>query len=92
MITLTEVYENHSKNTYSMRDILINPQHIIAMREDTQAQMALQENRMPQGLSPNLGFTRIYLNSGQQGLNVLVAGSLDIVQQKIGGTKRVLKG
>lgn len=92
MVKFIEVYERPGINTYGMREITINPQHVVAFREDLPAKSALQENRMPDGLSKNVAFTRIYLNSGQFNLNVVVADPPSVVESKMTGAKKLLKG
>lgn len=90
MIRFNEVYNNGSG--WNIRQVTINPAHIVAMREDYAAKSALYENRMPEGLSQNVSFTRIYLNSGQSSLEVVVAESPEMIESKISNTKRLLKG
>ena len=92
MVKFTEIYQKQNSNEYSFRDITINPQHVVAFREDPGLTNALNENRLPSGISKNIGFTRIYLNSGQFSLNIVVAGSPEIVEQKITTSKKLLKG
>ena len=92
MVKFTEVYQKQNSNEYGLRDISINPQHVVALREDTITTNALNENRLPSGLSKNVGFTRIFLNSGQFSLNIVVAGSPEMVEQKMVTSKKLLKG
>lgn len=92
MVRLTEVYVRPGTNNYSMRDIIVNPEHVVAFREDSEARAALHENRMPAGLSTDVGFTRIYLNSGSGELNVVVAGSPALIESKLNNSRRLLKG
>jgi len=90
MLRLKEVYI--VEHSWHIREVLINPKHIVAMREDSVARTALYENRMPEGLSQNVSFTRIYLNSGQSSLEVVVAESPAMLEAKISNAKRLLKG
>lgn len=92
MVRFTEVYLRPGTNNYSMREIVVNPQHVVAFREDSEARSALHENRMPSGLSEDVSFTRIYLNSGSGELNVIVAGGPAIVESKLNNSRRLLKG
>jgi hypothetical protein len=92
MVKFTEVYQKQGSSDYSLRDITINPQHVVAFREDPITTNALNENRLPTGLSKSVGFTRIFLNSGQFSLNVVVAGSPEMVEQKFTTSKKLLKG
>lgn len=90
MVKLKEVY--NSGHGWNIREVTINPAHIVAMREDYTAKSALYENRMPEGLSQNVSFTRIYLNSGQSSLEVVVAESAEMIESKISNARRLLKG
>jgi hypothetical protein len=90
MIKLREAYEHNG--SWGLREITINPAHIVAIREDGYAARALNENRMPDGLSRNITFSRIYLNSGQSSLEIVVAESPEMVEAKINNMRRLLKG
>jgi hypothetical protein len=90
LVRLTEVYEMPSVNKYGMREVSINPEHVVALRQDYTAKQALTEGRMPEGLSNQADFTRVYLNTGN--LNVVVVGNSTIIEEKLHSVKRVLKG
>jgi hypothetical protein len=79
-----------SASKYGVREVSVNPEHVVALRQDTVAKMALHENRMPDGLSREVDFTRIYLNTGN--LNVVVVGTPAMIEEKLKSNKRVLKG
>ena len=90
LVRLTEVYEITSQSRYAVREVSINPEHVVALRQDSAAKAALNENRMPDGLSKEVDFTRVYLNTGN--LNVVVVGTPALVEEKLKSNKRVLKG
>lgn len=92
LVRLTEVFENQSTKTFGMREVTINPEHIVAIRDDYTATQALNENRMPDGLSKNVSFSRVYMNSGQHGLQIVVVGDPATVESKLNNNRRVLKG
>lgn len=92
LIRMTEVFENPTTKTYGMREVSVNPEHVTAVREDFVAASALNENRMPDGLSKNVSFSRLYLAAGQHGLNIVVVGSPSLIEEKLNGTRKVLKG
>jgi hypothetical protein len=79
-----------SQSKYGMREVSVNPDHVVALRQDYVAKQALTEGRMPEGLSGQADFTRVYLNTGN--LNVVVVGSPGLVEEKLHTNKRVLKG
>mgnify|MGYP003678956458 FL=1 len=48
---------------------------------------------MPEGLDPRQEFSRIYLNRGQAGLDIIVVGKPSIIEKELKKNyKQVLKG
>ena len=92
LIRLTEAYQIPSSNEYGLREISINPTNVVAIRAEDGAKQALAEGRMPEGISQSAQFSRVYLNTGGNGLNVLVVGDQTTLEQKFASTKRLLKG
>lgn len=92
LIKMTEVFLTPNTNTYSMREVLVNPEHVTAVREDYSAKRALTENRMPDGLSQTASFSTLYLASGQHGLNMTVVGTPSMLEEKLTTGKKILKG
>jgi len=90
LVRLTEVYEIPTISKYGMREVSINPEHVVALRQDYTAKQALTEGRMPEGLSGQADFTRVYLNTGN--LNVVVVGTPGLIEEKLHTGRRVLKG
>lgn len=90
LVRLTEVYEIPAQSKYGVREVSINPEHVVAMRHDSVSKTALTEGRMPDGLSLEADFTRIYLNTGN--LNVVVVGTPATIEEKLRSSRRVLKG
>ena len=86
LVKLTEVFQLGAN--YGLREVAVNPEHVVAVREDNNGTEALRDGRFPSGLNPNVGVSRIYLNS----TDVLVLGSQDIIMEKLGNSKRLLKG
>ena len=100
MIKLVEVcshnkYTNNSKTEYSLREIYINPEHVVCIREDASAWSSLQEGRMPEGLDSRTRFSKLHLNRGNSGLDVIVVGEPNHIKEKLGISymqKTLLKG
>jgi len=90
LVRLTEVYEVPSQSKYGVREVSVNPEHVVALRQDYVAKQALSEGRMPDGLSGQADFTRVYLNTGN--LNVVVVGNPAMIEEKLQKIKKVLKG
>jgi hypothetical protein len=96
VVKLVEVHSHHtvtSNNSYSLREVYINPQRVVSMREDTGFQSLLSEGELPDGLNDNQTFTRIFLDQGQGGRSIVVVGDPVSVDRKLTeGQRRVLKG
>ena len=92
LVKMTEVYLVPNVNTYNIREVFVNPEHVTAIREDHSAVRALNESRMPQGLNDNVRFSMLFLNTGGHGLNMTVVGSPTMIQEKLVGSKKILKG
>jgi hypothetical protein len=96
VVKLVEVHSHHavtSNNSYSLREVYINPQRVVSMREDTGFRSLLSEGELPDGLSDNQMFTRIFLDQGQGGRSIVVVGDPVSVDRKLTeGQARVLRG
>ena len=99
MIKLVEICEianavrapNHK---YTLREIYVNPKHVISLKEELNYKQKLKEGTLPENLNLKQQFTRVTLDKGHTGLEVVVVGSPDIINSKLNGdtTHRVLKG
>ena len=92
LIKLTEAVHNTQTNSYSLKEITVNPSQIVAIREDEQSQNLVKEGRITEGLSPATQFSRVYIGGTQYGLNVLVVGSPDQIRKKLSESKTLIKG
>ena len=97
IIKLTEIYkkDNHSRSqSYELREIFVNPEHVVCMREDEKYKQLLSEDRLLNELDKRQSFTRIYLDRGQSGIDLTVVGAPTAVQEKLGLilNKQILRG
>ena len=96
VVKLTEVFQvvNDARNSsYSLREIYINPEHVVALRSAADFEQKLNEGQLPSDLDNRQSFTRIYMNRGHAGLDVVVVGNPSVVEEKIiKNTKQLLKG
>jgi hypothetical protein len=79
---------------YGLREVFVNPSHVVCIRpEDKLKNKMLTEEVYPEGLHEDQGFTRIYMNRGQVGLDMVVVGSADTVEAKLfESQKKLLRG
>ena len=94
-IKLTEVYSvgNGSQKKYSLRQVYLNPDHIVYMREEEVLQRLLSEGRLLDGMDERQVFTRITVNNNSLQQDILVVGNVDAIYEKLKlETKSLLRG
>tara|TARA_B100000131_G_scaffold322323_1_gene375872 strand:+ start:336 stop:650 length:315 start_codon:yes stop_codon:yes gene_type:complete len=85
--------ENTGGSSYSLREVTINPSHVVCLREDMRMTQRLHEGRLPEDIDQRQRFTRVYLDRGQTGIDLTVVGSLEQTQRILGVDGReVLRG
>ena len=78
---------------YILREVFVNPEHVVCLREDNLYKKLLMEEHLIEGLDKNQSFTRIYLDRGQAGIEITAVGHPSSIQEKLGlATKQLLKG
>jgi hypothetical protein len=99
VVELVEVYRRDkiaegklAQSKYALREVFINPEHVVFLREDTVYKKILKEGYF-KDMDNRQSFTKIYMNRGQMGIDLVVVGSPNIVQEKLGLNKQqLLKG
>jgi len=97
IIKLVEVYELNrqplaSEGSYSLREVFVNPEHVTCLREDIITGKKLQSGLLPEDLNSTQKFTKIHLNRGLSGIDLVVVGDPASVQEKLQNTKQLLRG
>ena len=72
---------------FSLREVLVNPEHVVCVRENDSLKNRLSETNLGQEIHPAEGFTKIYINRGQSGLDLDVVGDMVSIQKKLLGSK-----
>tara|TARA_R100001082_G_scaffold66316_1_gene37460 strand:- start:2517 stop:2819 length:303 start_codon:yes stop_codon:yes gene_type:complete len=82
------------KTKYTLKEVFINPQHVVCLREDNLARRHLVEGRMPPGLDERQEFTKVHINRGQSGIDITVVGNPVMIEQQLNLEKQqvLLKG
>jgi len=75
---------------YTLREIFVNPEHIVCLREDHHTLQLLKEGKLPDDLDVRQKFTKVQMNRGSTGLDIVVVGCPSIVEQKLNTLKRTL--
>jgi hypothetical protein len=95
MIQLIEVCElstasKNVKQRFTLREVYVNPKHIISLREDANFKQKLNEGQLPEGLNGEQRFTRIAIDKGHTGLEIVVVGHPTLIETKLKGAEREL--
>ena len=92
IVQLVEIYESShfTGKRYELREVFINPEHVVCLRESPRFALLLQEGLLPEGIDQRQGFTTLQMNRGNTGLNIVVVGSPQSVEEKIRKTKKTL--
>ncbi len=90
LVTLTEVVENTTttnlvgdSSRYTLREVTINPEYVVCVREDSVMRRMLTEGLLPNELSSSHQFTRVYLDRGQTGIDIVVVGNRRAIEEKL---------
>ena len=96
IVRLIEVSKNSNvikDSAYTLKEVYINPEHVVCLREDTFTLQLFQEGRLPNDLDNRQRFTRVQLNRGSTGLDLVVVGSPEVVENQLRlGSRELLKG
>jgi|ETNvirenome_6_85_1030632.scaffolds.fasta_scaffold15565_5 hypothetical protein len=78
---------------YTLREVFINPEHVVCLREDPATLELLHEGQLPDGIDARQRFTRVQMNRGSAGLDIVVVGCPSVVEDIL-QTKdiRLIKG
>ena len=104
LVNLVEIYEDRKlsnesrsigqpqKKQFLLREISINPAHLISAREDSLLNSGgAPQHLFPEGLDSRQKFTKLCLQRGNYGWDVIVVGDLNQVREKLNiNTKKML--
>ena len=87
MIKLVEVYrekELGASNIFNIREVYINPAHVVCMYDDPSMVRKLNEGYLPNDMDKRQSFTRLRLNQGQSLYQITVVGDMGIISEQLG--------
>jgi len=95
-IKLVELYEQPTQRTdnkWTLREVVVNPDYVVCLRPDARAMALLREGILPDGLDARQEFTKIQMNRGTGGLDIVVVGGIGQIESKLNlSTQQLLKG
>jgi hypothetical protein len=95
MVKLTEIFQESMSTKIGVREVYINPNHVVMVREDMNFGRYLLEGKLNDlGVNQAMRFTRISVrNSGTGNYEIVVFGDTEAVYEKIRTSqKSLLKG
>ena len=73
------------KEGFSLREILLNPNHILLMKEDDTLRHKAQENELIEGLDRELHYTQVVLCAQHHTQTLTIIGNMREIAEKING-------
>ncbi len=96
LVKLTEVCNNGSvttNKTYSLREVFINPEHVVMIREEKRMRELNEQGRLATDLDVAHQFSKLTLNRGQSGTEIIVVGAPSIIEHTLNiNNKQLLRG
>ena len=96
LVRLTEVCQSNSlpskQQAYTLREVFINPEHVVMIREEARMQQLREQGALPENLSDNHKFTKLTINRGHTGTEIVVVGAPDIIEKSLDQNKQLLRG
>ena len=97
LIKLTEIYNNGAltmRQTYTLREVFVNPEHVVMLREESRMTQLNEQGLLPSELDKNHRFSKLIINRGHTGSEIVVVGAPEIIEATLNKNKvkQILKG
>ena len=93
LVKLTEVYHNNTLTTqqdYTLREVFVNPEHVVMIREDKRIRELNEQGKLHFDLHSEHIFSKLTINRGHTGTEIVVIGAPDIVEKTLNKNKKQL--
>ena len=95
LVKLTEVCGTGAVTTgrrYSLREVFVNPEHVVMVREEHQMKNLNEQGMLTEGLDKQHRFSKITIDKGTTGTEIVVIGDPNTVETVLNQRNYVLKG
>ena len=96
LVKLTEICQNNTLTSnhrdYTLREVFVNPEHVVMIREECRMQQLNEEGALPPDLSKSHQFTKLTINRGQTGTEIVVVGSPEMVENTLNQKRTLIRG
>jgi hypothetical protein len=95
LVKLTEVCGTGAVTAgrrYSLREVFVNPEHVVMVREEHQMKSLNEQGILTEGLDKQHRFSKITIDKGTTGTEIVVIGDPNTVETALNQRNYVLKG
>ena len=95
LVKLTEVCHNTTLTTqqdYTLREVYVNPEHVVMIREESRMQKLNEQGALPTGLKATHQFTKLTINRGHTGTEIVVVGAPSMIESTLNSQRKLIKG
>ena len=95
LVKLTEVRHSNtltSRQNYTLQEVFVNPEHVVMIREDARLRQLNEEGALDSDLDPEHRFTKLTINRGHTGTEIVVVGAPSIIESQLNTSKKLLRG
>jgi|TARA_Y100000034_G_scaffold120648_1_gene163829 hypothetical protein len=99
LVKLTEVCGGNPtfialRDQFTLKEIFVNPEHVVMVREETRMRQLNEQGLLPEGLDTNHRFSKLTINRGHTGTEIVVVGAPEMVETELNlsRNKQLLKG
>ena len=95
LVKLTEVCGGNNitpRNPLSLREVFINPEHVVLVREEIRTRQLNEQGMVGGGLEADHRFSKLTINRGNHGTEIVVVGAPQTVETTLNLKKQLLKG
>ena len=95
LVKLTEVCGTGavtSGRRYSLREVFVNPEHVVMVREEHQMKSLNEQGMLTEGLDKQHRFSKITIDKGTTGTEIVVIGDPTAVETALQTRSQLLRG
>lgn len=95
LIKLVEVCRTGTtgtSNKFSLREIYVNPEHVVVIREDRRMNSLNESGLIMEGLNDHHNFSKIVVENGRSGSEITVVGAPHDIEEMIRSRSVLLRG
>ena len=95
LVKLTEVCGTGAVTNgrrYSLREVFVNPEHVVMVREEHQMKNLNEQGMLTEGLDKKHRFPKITIDKGTTGTEIVVVGDPNAIETALQTRSQLLRG